>query len=152
MASLNKVLLIGNLGADPETRYTTSGDAVTNIRLATTETWKDKQSGEQKEATEWHRVVFYNRLAEVAGQYLKKGSQVYIEGKVKTRKWQDKDGQDRYTTEVQASEMKMLGGRRDDAGSQPARESSQGAQRTVNDLDDDIPFSNPYKGPILHVC
>lgn len=139
MASLNKVLLIGNLGADPETRYTTSGDAVTNIRLATTETWKDKQSGEQKEATEWHRVVFYNRLAEVAGQYLKKGSQVYIEGKVKTRKWQDKDGQDRYTTEVQASEMKMLGGRRDDAGSQPAQQ-RQEAGGTVADLDDDIPF------------
>lgn len=137
MASLNKVLLIGNLGADPETRYTTSGDAVTNIRLATTETWKDKQSGEQKEATEWHRVVFYNRLAEVAGQYLKKGSQVYIEGKVKTRKWQDKDGQDRYTTEVQASEMKMLGGRRDgeSGNQQQARPAA-----SVNDLDDDIPF------------
>ena len=139
MASLNKVILIGNLGADPETRYTTSGDAVTNIRLATTETWKDKQSGEQKEATEWHRVVFYNRLAEVAGQYLKKGSQVYIEGKIKTRKWTDKDGVERYTTEIQASEMKMLGGRRDDSASQPAQD-RPAAGNTVADLDDDIPF------------
>lgn len=142
MASLNKAILIGNLGADPETRYMTNGDCVCNIRLATTETWKDKQSGEQKEATEWHRVVFYNRLAEVAGQYLKKGSQVYIEGKVKTRKWQDKDGQDRYTTEVQASEMKMLGGRRDDAdGNQSnAARRAQNEGATVGDLDDDIPF------------
>ena len=98
MASLNKVILIGNLGADPETRYTTSGDAVCNIRLATTDSWRDKASGEQRESTEWHRVVFYRRLAEIAGQYLKKGSQVYIEGRIKTRKWQDKDGQERYTT------------------------------------------------------
>ena len=111
MASLNKVILIGNLGADPETRYTTSGDAVCNIRLATTDSWRDKASGEQREATEWHRVVFYRRLAEIAGQYLKKGSQVYIEGRIKTRKWQDKDGQERYTTEVEATEMKMLGRR-----------------------------------------
>lgn len=139
MASLNKVSLIGNLGADPETRYTTSGDAVTNIRLATTETWKDKNSGEQKEATEWHRVVFYGRLAEVAGQYLKKGSQVYIEGKIKTRKWQDKDGQDRYTTEIQAGEMKMLGGRQDGNNSQ-ASQRAQNEGATVGDLDDDIPF------------
>lgn len=115
MASLNKVTLIGNLGADPETRYTTSGDAVTNIRLATTDTWKDKASGEQKEATEWHRVVFYRRMAEIAGEYLKKGSQVYIEGRIKTRKWQDKDGQERYATEIEATEMKMLG-KRDSAG------------------------------------
>ena len=139
MASLNKVSLIGNLGADPETRYTTSGDAVTNIRLATTETWKDKNSGAQKEATEWHRVVFYGRLAEVAGQYLKKGSQVYIEGKIKTRKWQDKDGQDRYTTEIQAGEMKMLGGRQDGNHSQ-ASQRAQNEGATVGDLDDDIPF------------
>lgn len=139
MASLNKILLIGNLGADPETRYTTGGDAVCNIRLATTESWRDKASGEQKEATEWHRVVFYRRLAEIAGQYLKKGSQVYLEGRIKTRKWTDKDGIERYTTEVEATEMKMLGSRRDDqGGSQPAQQRQAGG--TVSDLDDDIPF------------
>ncbi len=152
MASLNKVLLIGNLGADPETRYTTSGDAVCNIRLATTDSWRDKASGEQKEATEWHRVVFYRRLAEVAGQYLKKGSQVYIEGRIKTRKWQNKDGQDQYTTEVEATEMKMLGKRGEDTGSSqpPVDRADPFAPReerrtrpnpqTVADLDDDIPF------------
>lgn len=153
MASLNKAILIGNLGADPETRYTTSGDAVTSIRLATTETWRDKASGEQREATEWHRVVFYRRLAEVAGQYLKKGAQVYLEGRIKTRKWQDKDGQDRYTTEIEATEMKMLGRRGDDSGngSAPADDHQdpfapqpeQRQRRPVNnvaDLDDDIPF------------
>lgn len=139
MASVNKAILVGNLGADPETRYTTAGDPVCNIRLATTESWKDKQTGEQKEATEWHRVVFYNRLAEVAGQYLKKGSQVYIEGKIKTRKWTDKDGAERYTTEIQAGEMKMLGGRRDDSGNQSAQQ-RPAAGGTVADLDDDIPF------------
>ena len=145
MASLNKAILIGNLGADPETRYTTSGDPVCNIRLATTETWKDKTTGEQKESTEWHRVVFYNRLAEVAGQYLKKGSQVYIEGKIKTRKWQNKDGQDQYTTEIQATEMKMLGGRRDgqqdnqDPFAHP-NDQKRAQAGTVADLDDDIPF------------
>lgn len=139
MASLNKVLLIGNLGADPETRYTTGGDAVTNIRLATTESWTDKASGEKRENTEWHRVVFYRRLAEVAGEYLKKGSQVYIEGRIKTRKWQDKDtGQDRYTTEIEATEMKMLGRRDDQGGSQPARQHQGGG--SVADLDDDVPF------------
>ncbi|HQW19973.1 MAG TPA: single-stranded DNA-binding protein, partial [Rhodocyclaceae bacterium] len=111
MASVNKVILVGNLGKDPDVRYLPSGEAVTNITLATTDNWKDKTSGEKKEATEWHRVVFFRRLAEVAGQYLKKGSQVYIEGSLKTRKWQDKDGQDRYTTEIVADEMKMLGSR-----------------------------------------
>lgn len=108
---INKVILVGNLGADPETRYTASGSAITNIRLATAEAWKDKQSGEQQERTEWHRVVFFNRLAEIAGEYLKKGSQVYIEGSIRTRKWQDQGGQDRYTTEIVANEMQMLGGR-----------------------------------------
>ena len=151
MASLNKVILIGNLGADPETRYTTSGDAVCNIRLATTDTWRDKASGEQREATEWHRVVFYRRLAEIAGQYLKKGSQVYIEGRIKTRKWQDKDGQERYTTEVEATEMKMLGRRegqgepvgRDDPFAPAAAVGGNASRRppaNVADLDDDIPF------------
>ena len=113
MASVNKVIIVGNLGKDPETRYAPSGDAVTKIVVATTETWKDKTSGEKREATEWHRVVFFGKLAEIAGQYLKKGSQVYLEGKLKTRKWQDKDGQDRYTTEINADEMKMLGSKGD---------------------------------------
>src|SRR5436189_5323496 len=111
MASVNKVIIVGNLGADPETRYTPSGDAVTNIRVATTDRWKDKTSGEMKEATEWHRIAFFGRLAEVAGEYLKKGSQVYVEGSLRTRKWQNKDGQDRYSTEIRADEMKMLGRR-----------------------------------------
>jgi single-strand DNA-binding protein len=112
MASVNKVILIGNLGRDPETRYLPSGDAVTNISIATTEKWKDKASGEMKEATEWHRVAFFGRLAEVAGEYLKKGSQVYVEGSLRTRKYQDKEtGKDRYSTEIRGDEMKMLGSR-----------------------------------------
>lgn len=108
---INKVILVGNLGADPETRYTANGVAVTTIKVATSESWRDKQSGEQKEKTEWHRVVFWNRLAEVAGEYLRKGSQVYVEGSLTTRKWQDNNGQDRYTTEVKARDMQMLGQR-----------------------------------------
>lgn len=137
MASVNKVILVGNLGADPETRYLSSGDAVTNVRLATTESWKDKASGEKKEMTEWHRVVFYRRLAEIAGQYLKKGSSVYIEGRLRTRKWQDKDGQDRYTTEIVGSEMKMLSGKGDgESRSAPA----PAASNAGNDFDDDVPF------------
>lgn len=150
MASVNKVILVGNLGADPETRYLSSGDAVTNVRLATTESWKDKASGEKKEMTEWHRVVFYRRLAEIAGQYLKKGSSVYIEGRLRTRKWQDKDGQDRYTTEIEATEMQMLGSRQgmgdappreyDSAPSAaPARKPAPSASN-IADMDDDIPF------------
>jgi single-strand DNA-binding protein len=111
MASVNKVIIVGNLGADPETRYTPGGDAVTNIRVATTDKWKDKTSGEMKEATEWHRISFFGRLAEVAGEYLKKGSQVYIEGSLRTRKWQDKEGQDRYSTDIRADIMQMLGRR-----------------------------------------
>lgn len=108
---VNKVILIGNLGADPETRFMPSGGAVTNIRLATTETWKDRQSGQQQERTEWHRVVFFNRLGEIAGEYLKKGSKVYVEGSIRTRKWQGQDGQDRYTTEIVGNEMQMLDSR-----------------------------------------
>jgi single-strand DNA-binding protein len=108
---INKVILIGNLGNDPETRYMPSGGAVTNVSLATSETWKDKQTGQPQERTEWHRVVFFNRLAEIAGEYLRKGSKVYIEGSLRTRKWQDKDGQDKYTTEIVASEMQMLDSR-----------------------------------------
>ena len=157
MASVNKVILVGNLGKDPEVRYAPSGDAICTITLATSETWKDKQSGERKEATEWHRVAFFGKLAEIAGQYLKKGSSVYIEGMLKTRKWQDKDGSDRYTTEIKADEMKMLGSRGDGAGqgggqTQPAQQRQQPAAQPRqaapaqpapppgSDYDDDIPF------------
>ena len=115
---VNKAILIGNLGADPETRFMPSGGAVTNVRLATSETWKDKQSGQMQERTEWHRVVFFNKLGEIAGEYLKKGSKVYIEGSIRTRKWQGQDGQDRYTTEIVANEMQMLDGRGDGGGGQ----------------------------------
>ena len=108
---INKVILVGNIGKDPEVRYTASGAAITNISVATSESWRDKTSGEQQERTEWHKVVFFNRLAEIAGEYLKKGSQVYVEGSLRTRKWQDQGGQDRYTTEIVANEMQMLGGR-----------------------------------------
>lgn len=108
---VNKVILVGNMGGDPEVRYMPSGNAVTNVTLATSESWKDKQTGQNQERTEWHRVVFFNKLAEIAGEYLRKGSQVYIEGALRTRKWQDQSGQDRYTTEIVASEMQMLGGR-----------------------------------------
>lgn len=154
MASVNKVILVGNLGADPESRFAPSGDAVCNIRLATTETWKDKATGERKEATEWHRVSFYGKLAEIAGQYLRKGSQVYIEGSLRTRKWQDKDGKDQYTTEIRANEMKMLG-KRDDADAAPARQQAprpQPQQATqqggggFGDFDDDIPFNSIGRG------
>src|SRR3954470_5682113 len=110
MASVNKVILVGNLGRDPETRYTTGGDAVTNIRLATTDTWQDK-NGEKQEKTEWHSIVFYGRQREIASEYLKKGRQIYVEGRLQTRKWQDKEGQDRYTTEIVADRMQMLGSR-----------------------------------------
>ncbi|MBK7325270.1 MAG: single-stranded DNA-binding protein [Propionivibrio sp.] len=157
MASVNKVILVGNLGADPETRYMPNGDAVANIRLATTESWKDKATGEKKEITEWHRVVFFRKLAEIVGQYLKKGSAVYIEGRIRTRKWQDKEGQERYTTEIEANEMQMLGGRQSTAsssggeaefgGSMPSAGASGSpraapAKKTPSfeDMDDDIPF------------
>ena len=120
---VNKVILVGNLGADPETRYTASGSAVTNIRIATSESWKDKQTGENQERTEWHRVVFFSRLAEIAGEYLRKGSQVYIEGALRTRKWQDQSGQDRYSTEIVANEMQMLGSRGGESYDRPAKES-----------------------------
>lgn len=125
---VNKVILIGNLGADPETRFMPSGGAVTNIRLATSESWKDRQTGQQQERTEWHRVVFFNKLGEIAGEYLKKGSKVYVEGSIRTRKWQGQDGQDRYTTEIVANEMQMLdsrggggdgGGYQNQGGGQP---------------------------------
>lgn len=165
---INKVILVGNLGQDPETRYMPSGNAVTNISIATSESWKDKQTGEQQERTEWHRVAFFNRLAEIAGEYLKKGSKVYVEGSLRTRKWQGQDGQDRYTTEIIATEMQMLDSRGDMGGggynqqqgggysqqnqrpSQPAQDGNynqQGGQQPQSPppmdnamLDDDIPF------------
>jgi single-strand DNA-binding protein len=158
MASVNKVILVGNLGADPETKYLPSGDAVTNIRIATTDRWKDKASGEMKEATEWHRIAFFGRLAQIAGEYLKKGSQVYVEGRIRTRKWQDKDGQDRYSTEIVADQMQMLGARSGSgeprgeargepmsarASAEPKAPASAGAAKKpgkFDDMEDDIPF------------
>ena len=146
MASVNKVILVGNLGADPEMRYLQNGDAVCNIKIATSESWKDKQTGEKKETTEWHRVVFFRQLAEIAGKYLKKGASVYVEGKITTRKWQDKDGTDRYTTEITGNEMKMLGGGRQDGDSgertQQRREPERKEPAKKSDPfdDEDIPF------------
>ena len=142
---INKVILIGNLGGDPETRYMPNGSAVTNITVATNESWKDKQTGEQKDRTEWHKVAMFNRLAEVAAEYLRKGSQVYIEGKLRTRKWQDRDGNDRYTTEIIADEMEMLGGRSGGSapmGAGPSADSpvSEPPKQGPDDFDDDIPF------------
>ena len=162
MASVNKVILIGNLGRDPETRYMPDGGAITNISIATTETWKDK-NGDKQEKTEWHRVAFFGKLAEIAGEYLKKGSQCYVEGRLQTRKWQDKDGQDKYTTEIVADRMQMLGSRQGmgggdrGGGDMPERESSggggggggaaRGAAKPAaksggkfDDFEDDIPF------------
>ena len=136
MASVNKVILIGNLGADPEMRAFSNGDAVCNLRLATSEQWKDKTTGEQRESTEWHRVVLFRRLAEIADQYLKKGAQVYIEGRLRTRKWQDRDGQERYTTEIEASEMKMLGTTSSGIRQAPERPSHPSPPPQVFDPDD----------------
>jgi single-strand DNA-binding protein len=153
MASVNKVILVGNLGADPETRYQPSGEAITNIRVATTDRWKDKASGEMKEATEWHRVAFFGRLAEIAGEYLKKGSQVYIEGRIRTRKWQDKDGNDRYSTEIVGDRMQMLGSRAgagepraepraaaEPQAEAPAKAAAKKPAGKFDDMEDDIPF------------
>jgi len=163
MASVNKVILVGNLGRDPEIRYAPSGDAICNVSLATTDTWKDKQTGEKRESTEWHRVVFFGKLAEIAGQYLKKGRSIYVEGNLRTRKWQDQNGQERYTTEIRANEMQMLGGRGEGGGDVPMggddgygapAQSSRPAPRQApaksgapapsgggfGDFDDDIPF------------
>lgn len=150
---VNKCILVGNLGRDPEVRYTANGGAVANITIATSEQWTDKQSGQKQEKTEWHRVVMFGRLGEIAGEYLRKGSQVYIEGKLQTRKWQDQNGQDRYTTEIVANEMQMLGSRGGAGGgsadfdqSSPAPQQSQGgaapaaAANNLDDFDDDIPF------------
>lgn len=153
MASVNKVILVGNLGADPEMRYLPSGEAVANLRLATTDTWKDKD-GNKQEQTEWHRVSFFGRQAEVCGQYLKKGSQIYVEGSIRTRKYQDKDGQERYATDIRGDRMQMLGGRqgmgdappRETSGGRPTPAKSQPANNSnssgsnFNDFEDDIPF------------
>lgn len=165
MASVNKVIIVGNLGRDPETRYAPSGDAFCTITVATTDTWKDKQTGEKKEATEWHRIVFNGRLAEIAGQYLKKGRSVYVEGSLRTRKWTNKEGVEQYTTEIRADQMQMLGGAREGGGDAPMRGGDEygsnagggGAARrpapqrdnrqessppagNFGDFDDDIPF------------
>ena len=146
---VNKVILVGNLGKDPEVRYSPNGSAMANVTIATSESWKDKQSGEKQEKTEWHRVVFFNRLAEIVGEYLKKGSQVYIEGRLQTRKWQGQDGQDRYTTEIVANEMQMLGSRSGGGGdtswnqqsnNAPSQQSSPASAPPADDFDDDVPF------------
>ena len=133
---INKVILVGTLGADPDTRYTPSNAAVTNLSLATNESWKDKQSGEQKEKTEWHRIVMFNRLAEIASEYLRKGSQIYIEGKIQTRKWEDKEGKDRWTTEIVANEMQMLGGR---MSSSSSSSNDRSPSQNNNDFADNEP-------------
>ena len=143
---VNKVILVGHLGKDPEVRYMPSGNAVCNVTLATSDSWKDKQSGEQKDRTEWHNLVFYGRLAEIAGEYLRKGSQAYVQGRLQTRKWQDKSGNDRYTTEIIVNDMQMLGGRGGGGGSAdfnaaPASTKSSAAPSSgADEFDDDIPF------------
>jgi len=154
---VNKCILIGNIGKDPETRYMPNGNAVTNITMATSESWKDKETGQKQESTEWHRVVFFNKLAEIAGEYLRKGSKIYIEGALKTRKWQDQSGQDKYTTEIVASTMQMLDGKSNDQRQpqqqqpqqqQPQQQQPQQQQprqpaqqnQGINSFDDDIPF------------
>ena len=158
---VNKVILVGNIGGDPEVKYMPSGNAVCNITLATSESWKDKTTGQQQERTEWHRVVFFNKLGEIAGEYLRKGSQIYIEGALRTRKWQDSEGKDRYTTEIVGSEMQMLGSKGDTGGQssqppppqqrqapqqqspvqQPQNNNQGGAMPNFDDFDDDIPFA-----------
>ena len=149
---INKVILVGNLGQDPEVKYMPSGNAVTNITVATSESWKDKTTGQPQERTEWHRVVFFNRLAEIAGEYLRKGSKVYVEGSLRTRKWQDQSGQDRYTTEIVASEMQMLESRIENGSSSRQRapasnpvpsdqqQAPANPPQSFDDFDDDIPF------------
>jgi single-strand DNA-binding protein len=148
---VNKVILVGNLGKDPEVRYSPNGSAMANVTIATTESWKDRQTGEKQEKTEWHRVVFFSRLAEIVGEYLKKGSQVYIEGRLQTRKWQGQDGQDRYTTEIVANDMQMLGSRSAGSGTSDWNDQQNTANAIpgqapssstppADDFDDDVPF------------
>lgn len=163
MAGVNKVIIVGRLGNDPEMRTMPNGDAVANISVATSEVWNDKNTGERREVTEWHRIVLFRRSAEVAGQYLRKGSQVYIEGKLKTRKWQDQNGQDRYTTEIHADSLTMLGGRSDNENGSPdsysqaagpapkaAAKPTQQPEPVMNDFDDDIPFAPVHHGVAKH--
>ena len=168
MASVNKVIIVGNLGRDPETRSTPGGDTLCNIAVATTESWKDKSSGEKKELTEWHRITFYRKLAEIAGQYLKKGSQVYVEGRLQTRKWTDKEGVERFTTEIIADTLQMLGSKESastagSSGSGPAARTGAGYQPSPSrssaasapsgggrDYDDDIPFMPMGFGKSCH--
>lgn len=154
---INKVIVLGNLGQDPETRYMPNGNAVTNISVATSETWQDKQSGQNQERTEWHRVVFFNRLAEIAGEYLRKGSKVYVEGSLRTKKWQDQSGNDRYTTEIVASEMQMLDSRSDNnqqGGGYPAQQqnsntgNNQGQQQGAPQHHQNVPQSNEFEDDI----
>lgn len=140
MASVNKVILLGNLGKDPEIKYMSNGEAVANIALATTEAWKDK-NGEKKEKTDWHRIVFYRKLAEIVGEYCKKGKSIYVEGRLETRKWQDKSGQDRYTTEIIATDMKLLGSKPSDAQETRQANKQQNTGTGFDDMQDDIPFN-----------
>ena len=141
MASVNKAILVGHLGQDPEVRYMTNGDAVATVSIATSESWKDKVTGEKNEITEWHRVVFFRKLAEIVGQYLKKGSAVYVEGRIRTRKWKDKEGQERYTTEIEADEIKMLGGKPREEGTESAPQGPKQHATSFDDMDDDMPFN-----------
>lgn len=146
MASVNKAIILGNIGKDPEVKYTASGEAICNITVATSESWKDKATGEKKDLTEWHRISFFGKLAEICGQYLKKGSQVYVEGSIRTRKWTDKEGQERYTTEIRGDEMKMLGGklegtqRTQDNERRSEQQQKSKPKQSFDDLGDDIPF------------
>lgn len=156
MSSLNKTMIIGRVGKDPEQRFFNDGTAVCNVTIATSESWKDKQTGEKREDTEWHSVVFRSKLAEIAGQYLRKGSLVYVEGRLKTRKWQDKNGQDRYTTEIVANEMKMIGPKPEGDQSAPRQQASRQAPQQNSgggfaDFSDDIPFANIGRGMAAHV-
>ena len=141
---INKAIVVGNLGRDPEVRYSANGNAIANVTIATTDSWKDRQSGERQEKTEWHRVVFFGRLAEIAGEYLKKGSQVYVEGRLQTRKWEDRDGNERYTTEIVAADMQMLGSRGGGGDTQsssaPDVAETDSGGGSSGDFDDDIPF------------
>ena len=143
MAGVNKVIVVGRLGSDPDTRYMPSGSAVTNVSVATSVSWKDKETGEKQERTEWHRVVFFNRLAEIASEYLKKGSQIYVEGRLQTRKWEDKEGNEKWTTEIVANQMQMLGDRMSSGSSSNDRPPAQNTNKNDfanDDFDDDIPF------------
>ena len=142
MRGVNKAIIVGSLGNDPDIRYSASGAAIANISVATSEQWKDKDSGEKQEKTEWHRIVFFGKLAEIVGEYLKKGSQVYVEGKIQTRKWQDKEGVDRYTTEIVGNEMQMLGGKK--SSDKPEKPAPKGGE----DFDQDIPFAQFEKNTV----